>query len=149
MSSFFTNRSIYFNDSSYTPPEEVGEIARRHFLNLLGGVYDYHGADTGDSTFKIDGIVFKVLEDPDDGYRSYLGTIDYTNKHSSLFFYESIARVKIETYDNKADYNGLGQKNHGYKLVDVYDGHIWLQFGTQNYDDYYPMFIFRHFPKKL
>ena len=36
-----------------------------HFLSLVGGVVDYYGADSGEHEFKIDGIVFKVFEDPD------------------------------------------------------------------------------------
>jgi hypothetical protein len=149
MTNFFTGRSIYEQGLHSLPPEEIGEIAKHHFLNLLGGTYDYYGADTADNTFKIDNIIFKVLEDPDDGYRSYLGTIDYTDKHSSLFFYESIARVKIETYETISPEPAFGEeKNHGYRLVDTRDSHVWVEFGTHNYDDYYPCFIFRHFPKK-
>tara|TARA_Y100000310_G_C20125841_1_gene553567 strand:- start:51 stop:242 length:192 start_codon:yes stop_codon:yes gene_type:complete len=27
-------------------------------------------------------------------------------------------------------------------------GHVWLRFGTDNTDDYYPYFVFRHVPKE-
>ena len=123
-------------------------VARNHFLNLIGAELEYYGADEGDNAFKVDGIVFKVLEDPDDGYRSYLSTIDYTDEHNSIFFRSPLALVRIETYDVTAEDEYLNQANQGYRLVDVIDEHIWLQFGTHNYDDYYPMFIFRHSPKE-
>ena len=37
--------------------------------------------------------------------------------------------------------------SQGYRLIDQADGHVWLEFGTYNYDDYYPYFVFRHNPK--
>jgi len=123
-------------------------VARTHFLNLIGAELEYYGADEGDNTFKVDGIVFKALEDPDDGYRSYLSTIDYTDEHNSIFFRSPLALVRIETYDVTAEDKYLNQANQGYRLVDVVDGHVWLKFGTHNYDDYYPMFIFSHYPKE-
>ena len=127
-------------------PNTALDMALLNFQNLEDSELDYYGADTGDNTFKVDGIVFKVLEDPDDGYRSHLGAIDYTDKHDSIFFHTPVARVKITVYDERVE-DGYGQLNHGYRLVDIKDGHVWLEFGTHNYDDYYPCFIFRHFPK--
>jgi len=126
-------------------------MVKNHFMSLEGVTLDYYGADAGDNAFKVDNVVFKVLEDPNDGYRSMLGAIDYTDKHDSIFYRFSIAKVRIETYDNKTAYgNSLGdyELNKGYRLVDVDDGHVWLEFGTHNYDDYYPIFIFRHYPKE-
>jgi hypothetical protein len=123
-------------------------IAHRHFCNLENAILDYYGADGGDNTFKIDDVVFKVLEDPNDGYRSMLGAIEYTGEHNSIFFSTPIARVKIVTYENINDDEFGNSKNHGYRLIDVSDGHVWLEFGTHNYDDYYPYFVFRHFPKE-
>jgi len=128
-------------------------MALKHFQNLEGAILDYYGADSGDNTFKVDDIVFKILEDPNDGYRSMLGAIDYTKQHSSIFFSTPIARVKIETYDvddvpEDDEYNLSSSRDKGYRLVDIDDGHVWLEFGTHNYDDYYPYFIFRHLPKE-
>ncbi len=139
------SRSSFFRSWDDDP---IQNLARNHFLNLLGAEVEYYGADEGDGTFKVDGVVFKVLEDPDDGYRSYLKTVDYTNEHNSIFFKSPLALVKIETYDDQDEDNGyINQANQGYRLVDVVDGHVWLRFGTHNYDDYYPMFIFSHRPK--
>ena len=147
---FFTGRSTLFStDTDEDYSESVDEIMRNHFLALVGSVVDYYGADAGEHEFKIDGVVFKVIEDPDDGYRSHLGTIEYSDESQGIFFGTPIAQVKIEIYDGadtEPDMIG-GQLNHGYRLVDVTDNHVWLEFGTHNYDDYYPCFIFRHHPK--
>ena len=107
---------------------------------------DYYGADSAAHEFNIDKIVFKVLEDPDDGYRSHLGAIEYGAQSNSIFFRQPIAKVTIKTYyGENIEYS---QGNEGYRLVDVDDGHIWLEFGTDNTDDYYPMFVFNHYPKE-
>ena len=55
-------------------------------------------------------------------------------------------------FDNQDPYDSINNDNNittksGYRLVDVEDEHIWVEFGTDYTDDYYPMYIFRHFPK--
>ena len=136
---------------SRTENSKTEKMAWSHLVALVGSTLDYYGADSGDNTFKVDGIVFKVIEDPDDGYRSYLGSIDYTGESKSIFFNLPIARVRLEEYDTlchkEFDSDDWGV-NKGFQLVDITDSHIWLQFGTHNYQDYYPMFVFRHMPKE-
>ena len=117
----------------------------RHFATLQGMVLEYYGADDASHEFNVDGIVFKVLEDPSDGYRSCLGVIEYGEESRSIFFRRPLGKVKIETYEGRnSDYSS---NDVGYQLVDVEDGHVWLEFGTDNTDDYYPYFVFRHTPK--
>ena len=118
-----------------------------HFSALHGMSLDYYGADTGSHEFKLDGIIFKVLEDPDDGYRSHLGVIEYGKQSEGIFFSQPISQVRIELYAGETG-EGIYGTREGYRLVDVTDGHVWLEFGTDNTDDYYPMFVFRHFPKE-
>ena len=126
----------------------VDVMAKNHFVSLVGAVVEYYGADDAENTFMIDGVVFKVREDPDDGYRSYMDTITY-NLSTSIFFREPLATVVIEEYNGIPDDEDSWHRttNKGWRLIDVKDGHKWLEFGTDNYDDYYPMFVFRHFPK--
>jgi hypothetical protein len=144
---FSGNSRNYDNHELDTPASPTRAMALQHFQNLAGSILDYYGADGGDNTFNVDGIVFKVLEDPNDGYRSMLGTIDYTDQHTSIFFKKPISKVRIVIYDSEKDESEYSY-NQGYRLVDVDDGHVWLEFGTHNYDDYYPYFIFRHMPKE-
>ncbi len=91
--------------------------------------------------FKIDDFVFKVQEDENDGYRSCLGDILAVNKKEQknlIFFKTPIATVRIEATTDSY----WNQSFEGYNLVDIKDGHVWLKFGTTNYDDYYPCFVF-------
>lgn len=121
-----------------------------HFSSLQGAVMDYYGADSSSSQFKVDGLVFKVLEDPDDGYRSHLGAIEYGDQSTSIFFRSPIARVRVEVFTELTDSRVGWDDGHceGYRLVDIDDDHVWLRFGTDNADDYYPCFIFVHHPKE-
>jgi len=132
---------------------DLHNVVANHFMSLRGLVLDYYGTDEGEHTFNVDGVVFKVYENPDDGYRSHLGPIDYSGAlDSSIFFKQPIAKVRIEDFDDKSPYNSedswSNQLDQGYRLTDILDGHVWLEFGTGNYDDYYPYFMFRHYPKK-
>ena len=146
----FHGRSTRFEcDYNDEYSENVDAVMRNHFLALVGATVDYYGADGGENEFKIDDVIFKVIEDPDDGYRSHLGTIEYSKNSKGIFFGQAIATVRIEEYDNSTtDIIQESQMNQGYRLVDVDDNHVWLIFGTHNYNDYYPCFVFSHFPKK-
>ena len=121
-----------------------------HFAALEGMELEYFGADDAAHEFKLDDIIFKVLEDPDDGYRSHLGVIEYGTQSESIFFRTSLGKVRIETYTNEVsdEDSWTSEVCQGYRLVDVADGHVWLRFGTDNTDDYYPYFVFRHMPKE-
>ena len=146
---FSHNTSEMFE--SHEPDKSYRAIVHSHFSALKGANLKYFGADSSENAFKVDGIAFKVLEDPNDGYRSHLGAIEYGEESNAIFFQNPIAEVRIETYSELShgnEYEG-GEKNEGYRLVDINDGHVWLEFGTDNTDEYYPYFIFRHMPKEI
>lgn len=103
------------------------------FKDLVGRTFDYYGSDN--HTFKLDNMVWEAVEDENDGYRSMLEDIKFISKPTRLIFYNnSFARVMVE-YDEESNYSF-------YHLRDVDSGHIWLTFGTDNSDDYYPYFTF-------
>ena len=151
MKDYFTHRTESLNESEVKETDEVYRtIVHRHFSALKGATLDYFGADSSENAFKVDGIVFKVLEDPDDGYRSLLGAIEYGEENNAIFFEMPIAKVRIETYDELSNDNSFhSERTQGYRLIDLDDGHVWLEFGTDNTDDYYPYFVFRHYPKEV
>lgn len=108
------------------------------FHDIIGQEFDFYGVCC--EAFKIDDKIFEAVADGNDGYRSYLDSIPLRNGDGFIFFHNPIARVKIE--------NDPDETNDGYRFIDVNDGHIWLRFGTDSSDDYYPMFIFHYQPKK-
>ena len=99
--------------------------------------FKFYGIDV--NCFKIDDTVFEVMEDPSDGYRSYFDCVNHVPSWDPIFFKRWICDVSIIRYE---DVN-----SEGYKLIDR-DGWVWLRFGTDNTDDWYPYFVFEYNPEK-
>lgn len=108
------------------------------FDRLVGLSASLYYNNQGDHIFQLGSVVFEVLEDPDDGYRSYMGVVRVIKQDANRNPGDYLGGIKIE----KIDKNGLD----GYELVDESNGHIWLSFGTDNNDDYYPCFYFNFYP---
>ena len=108
------------------------------FAGVIGKEFAFYGVDN--ECFKLGDQVFEALEDEDDGYRSYLGSVEVVNREGLIFFNTPLATVMVEEVDDA--------HSDGYQLVDVADGHVWLYFGTDHTDSWYPMFIFRYQPRK-
>lgn len=86
--------------------------------------------------FKLNDTVWEVIEDESDGYRSMLGSVEVTSSKTDIFFREPLAIISV-TEDPEAE---------GFCLIDAENGHIWLRFGTDNAEDYYPKFYFNYEP---
>jgi len=108
------------------------------FDEVIGKEFSFYGVDN--EAFKLGKLVFEAVEDENDGYRSCLGSVEVKDPSGLIFFKRSLARVKVVATE-VGDFDG-------YHLVDVADGHVWLRFGTDHCDDYYPCFIFDYSPKK-
>lgn len=111
------------------------EIEKTAFEKMIGRWHDFYGVDN--NRFKLGARLFEAIEDPDDGYRSYLGSVERVDG-AGIFFPQPLARVKVAEFDDGTE--------SGYSFTDK-GGHVWLVFGTNNEDDYYPYFIFRYQPK--
>lgn len=109
---------------------------------LIGVDLDFYGAES--QAFKVDGVVFEVLMDPDDGYRSHMAGVFARSEKGYNFYSKPFATVRLEKIDVEERDDYSCERMHGYKLVDTADGHIWLTFGTEWHDDYYPMFMFMY-----
>lgn len=110
-------------------------------------VMRFYGVDN--NRFKLEGFVFEAKEDPDDGYRSYLGSIEINPEHQDdklIFFKKPLAMIEMKWYEQ-------GECPHlpsfeGYQFEEYEGSHMWLRIGTDYSDDYYPCFMFEYIPKK-
>jgi len=109
-----------------------------NFDALLGKKYAFYGVC--DCKFKLDKVIYEAMEDENDGYRSMLGCVIAKEPEDGIFFKSPIANVWLVYEESDCDDN--------YKLIDITDGHVWLRFGTDNTDDYYPYFVFEYSPKE-
>lgn len=97
--------------------------------------FDFYGVCG--SRYKLDDTVWEAVEDPSDGYRSYLLSIEIVGDSTDIFFENSLGKVFVQECP---EYNG-------WKIVCEKTGHIWLKIGTDYSDSYYPSFRFEYVPK--
>lgn len=107
------------------------------FKDLIGEEVSFYGVDNHE--FKLNDTVYEAIEDESDGWRSYLGSIE-TVESDGIFFSIPLAVVRVGEFDDG--------HTDGFSLVDVEDGHVWLEVGTGNYGDWYPYFTFSYYPKE-
>jgi hypothetical protein len=112
----------------YGEPDKLAALVGQSFL--------FYGVDTG--SFKLGNTVYTAVEDEDDGYRSYLGSIEEASPEGKIFFNQPLATVTVVARTGC---------DEGYYLLGQ-DGHVWLTVGTNSTDDYYPCFVFEYQPKE-
>ena len=106
------------------------------FEDMISGTHKFYGVDN--NCFKIGFHTFEAVENADDGYRSFMECINLKTDNELIFFRHSIANIRIEV---------LTENVKIYRFVDADDGHIWLAFGTDLHDEWYPVFVFEYNPK--
>lgn len=86
--------------------------------------------------FRLDGIVYSAIEDPDDGYRSMLGGLIVGEHPMTNVFtpVRVIGRMRLKTPESNEDCETL-------ELVDALTEKIVLEVGTDYTSDYYPAFV--------
>ena len=110
----------------------------------------YGAAFGSDEDFvKLDDRVWRVVCDPDDGYRSYCGDIELlaSERYGDVgpFSPDPLAVVEVKPWT--APLYDYSDGCDGFQLVDP-DGHVWLTIGTDNTHDYYPSYTFSWTPKE-
>ena len=111
------------------------------YTGLLGRTFKFYGVDN--NCFKLDDKIYEAMEDEQDDYRSSLDALELRN--NGIFSRVPLAEVcvvdtEFSRYDDD-EYDDI----QGFQLVDT-KGHVWLTVGTNEYDGYYPCFVFRYSP---
>jgi hypothetical protein len=108
-------------------------------VNTYGSNFE----DANAIRFRLDGVTYTAVEDPDDGYRSSLGKLfsDAVEPMKNIFpAVRVVARKKAnETYS----------VNDTVEMVDVVTQKVVLEVGTDNTDDYYPYFVSAFHPENM
>ena len=99
--------------------------------------YYFYGVDAG--RFKLNNHVYEAIEAEDDGYRSMMDDLHEVDGKGCVFSAEPLDIVLLRSTKHPND--------EIWELVSPDDGHVWLEFGTRDYDDYYPMFVFEYAPR--
>ena len=100
------------------------------FDNLIGtkAILYYHNKL---KEFQLGRMIFEVIEDEDDGYRSSLDKVNILTTSAPLG--QKLAEIEIKKIDDA--------EKRVFHLCDTEDNDIWLEFGTDNWDDYYPCYL--------
>ncbi len=109
----------------------------------------YEGADADDlkdcnvCRFRLNGTVYVVIEDPNDGYRSSMREIKVAPKAEMVNVFSPVQVLGIHC--DRSNYDAA----HILKLYDVTTAKPVLEVGTDNSDDYYPVFVANFQPENM
>lgn len=130
--------------------------------NLAGGTYSLDAVDLSTKEipcdfglpedcavcrFRLDGVVYIAIEDPEDGYRSYMSELVVDKSSAMKNVFPPIGVVARHRTESRI-YSEM-QKDNVLELVDVITGKTVLEVGTGNTDDYYPYAISRFIPEAM
>lgn len=123
-------------------------------LNELCGMHKLSGVDLCETTytnkweeteivnairFILDGVTYEAIEDPADGYRSYMEELRTTDEKVRYTFPPVDVLCSLsEKYDDDV-----------LCFRDVANGKLILEVGTENTHDYYPYCVFNWMPEKM
>jgi len=137
-----------------------------HFdgLGLLSGVWfttaRLDSSDWEDSQcvyFMLDGVIYIVREDPNDGYRSTCRDVLIDNTHLPVNIWQPPEEVMCKYIEDKKDslvpeeYRD-DQYDYGVELVEIVSvktKKIVLMFGTDHVEDYYPAYVANFTPENM
>lgn len=100
------------------------------------------GEPCGACLFKLDGVTYKAVEDPDDGYRNYCRNLEISAAEPFYKFPEIKVFCHMMEDDNY-------ENNDVLVIRDFVSGKAILEVGTKNTDDYYPYCHFKYMPENM
>lgn len=111
--------------------------ATANFEDLIGSKANLFLQKPESNQFQLGSVVFEVIEDESDGYRSSMQEVKIVTTQAPCKVLLAVVTIGRTNPDNEDIYT----------LIDD-TGHEWLRFGTVNTDDYYPSFHFNWQPKE-
>jgi hypothetical protein len=123
-------------------------------LNDLCGMHKLRGVDIGEKEVKrwgyidtsstirfiLDGVTYEAVENPDDGYRSYMEEIHTTSEICRYIFLQP---VDVLCSMDETEENDI------LIFKDVANGKTILRIGTEYTNDYYPYCVFEWMPENM
>lgn len=129
---------------------ELKSLVGKHVLsgvdevNRKMEIYEGEFEDCQCINFVLDGITYTAIEDPSDGYRSALDSlIRSDDKVSNNFTPIEVTVSYVETSDEHSGVCDI------LEFRDTKNGKLVLEIGTDNVDDYYPVFVGSFIPENL
>lgn len=122
--------------------EEIAltDLIGKHQLDAVDFLTEREfGGDAQVVRFRLDGVVYIAKEDPDDGYRSSLGSVTIGG---SLPMANTFPPAAV-TCTHHTEHEDI------LKFADDETQKVVLEIGTENADDYYPSFVGSFHPEAM
>lgn len=110
---------------------ELGQINRKPFGDIEVIV--------GCAKFTLDGVTYIAIENPDDGYRSWIEALETTDEPCKYKLPDTRVVCTIDPCSTSRILN----------FIDAVNGETFLRIGTAYYDDWYPYCVFDYTPENL
>jgi hypothetical protein len=94
--------------------------------------------------FVLDGIIYVATEDENDGYRSSMGSLSVVPEGKPVTNTFPPTRVVVRHVTE-----GEHETNDYLEFIEISNGQVILQVGTENVSDYYPGFVNHFYPDRL
>ena len=128
----------YMRPSELDGYVELMEV-QRAAAEARGEYVSYNASDLDNAQhilFRLDGVVYMAVEDPQDGYRSSMKDLFVTDGGMTNVF--PPCSVIGRMMENSDSYGG---QNEIVQFLDCTTGAVVLEVGTASTDDYYPSFV--------
>ncbi len=97
--------------------------------------------------FRLDGVTYMAVEDPDDGYRSCCRELEIVDGECRTSLPGIIVECKMR--DDVHDDIWGTEENDILEFYDIDNKQMFMAVGTGNTTDYYPYFVFEYIPEVL
>ena len=120
------------------------DLVGKHVLSGIeeGMLTNPYDGDCAYIKFTLDGITYKAIENPDDGYRSFLNELEIVDEKCKIRVPDIEVVCHMREYDKPWENDVLC-------FVDAANGEIFLSIGTENTNNYYPYCVMEYFPERL
>lgn len=129
---------------------ELKDLVGEHMLDAVDfsterlPTYGDNLEDCNVMRFRLDGVVYVAIEDPDDGYRSSMKELTIDGMASMTNTFPPVKVIGRFRAENDS-YGGADVL----ELIDAVTGKAIVEVGTDNSDDYYPWFVSNFTPEAM
>lgn len=134
---------------------EIKELAGEHILqgieNGIEDIDDGWGWNTSANYIKIklNGTTYKMVEDPDDGYRSICREPIIVDGDPGIPLPNIPVRIEYSDISKSSSNSFWVEKEDIISIFDKKNNELIAEIGTRNTDDYYPYSVMRWLPENL
>ena len=126
---------------------KLADLKGKHILSGIETgmtkVPDGYGEEGNYVKFCLDGTNYMAIEDPSDGWRSYLADIVVSDTPCKIQIPDTEVMATIRDTDK------YGENSEVLVLTDCKTANIVLEVGTENVGDYYPLCVLEWTPENL